>query len=255
MTHVTLLTDFGTRDGYVAAMKAVLADLAPDVFVADAAHDLPQGDVYGGAIALLRYWRVYPAGSVHVVVVDPGVGTRRRALAVEADGRFLVGPDNGVLSWALADAGARRAVEIREPVAGAPGDSATFHGRDVFAPAAAHLALGRPLEGLGPPADDLVRLPRPSHEPAAGVVRGVVIAVDRFGNLITNIPAASLPPRVHVHVAEKDVGPLRRVYGDVEPGAVLALIGSLASLEVSVRDGSAAEMLGVQRGAAVEARW
>jgi S-adenosyl-L-methionine hydrolase (adenosine-forming) len=255
VTHVTLLTDFGTRDGYVAAMKAVLANLAPDAHVSDAAHDLPQGDVQGGAMALLRYWRLYPPGSVHVVVVDPGVGTRRRAVAVEADGRFLVGPDNGVLSWALADAQRKRAVEIREPVAGAPDASATFHGRDVFAPAAAHLARGEALDGLGPAADDLVRLPRPSHEPAAGVVRGVVIAVDRFGNLITNIPAASLPPRVSVHVEGRNVGPLRRTYGDVEPGGVLALIGSLASVEVSVRDGNAAQVLAVERGARVEVRW
>jgi S-adenosyl-L-methionine hydrolase (adenosine-forming) len=255
VTHVTLLTDFGTRDGYVAAMKAVLANLAPDAFVADAAHDLPQGDVHGGAIALLRYWRLYPPGSVHVVVVDPGVGTRRRAVAAEVDGRFLVGPDNGVLSWALADARRRETVEIRLPVAGAPGSSATFHGRDVFAPAAAHLARGDALHGLGPAAEDLVRLPRPAHEPAAGVVRGVVIAVDRFGNLITNIPAASLPPRASVHVEGRDVGPLNRTYGDVEPGGVVALIGSLASVEVSVRDGSAAQALGVERGAVVEVRW
>jgi S-adenosylmethionine hydrolase len=255
VTHVTLLTDFGTRDGYVAAMKAVLAALAPDALVADAAHDLPQGDVHGGAIALLRYWRLYPPGSVHVVVVDPGVGTRRRAVAVHADKRFLVGPDNGVLSWALADAQRGKAVEIRQPVAGAPDASATFHGRDVFAPAAAHLARGEALDELGPTADDLVRLPRPAHEPSAGVVRGVVLAVDRFGNLITNIPAASLPPRVSVRVGNKDVGPLHRTYGDVEPGGVLALIGSLASVEVSVRDGSAAQMLGVERGARVEARW
>lgn len=255
MTHVTLLTDFGTRDGYVAAMKAVLASLAPEAQVSDAAHDLAQGDVHGGAIALLRYWRLYPPGSVHVVVVDPGVGTRRRAVAVHADGRFLVGPDNGVLSWALADAQRRRAVEIRQPVAGAPDASATFHGRDVFAPAAAHLARGEAVDSLGPPADDLVRLPRPVHEPAAGMVRGVVLAVDRFGNLITNIPAASLPPRVNVLVEDRDVGPLRRTYGDVEAGDVLALIGSLDTLEVSVRDGSAAQALGVERGAAVEARW
>jgi S-adenosylmethionine hydrolase len=142
VTHVTLLTDFGTRDGYVAAMKAVLASLAPDAQVADAAHDLAQGDVHGGAVALLRYWRLYPPGSVHVVVVDPGVGTRRRAVAVRADGRFLVGPDNGVLSWALGEARRKRAVEIHQPVVGAPDASATFHGRDVFAPAAAYLARG-----------------------------------------------------------------------------------------------------------------
>ncbi|HKJ93558.1 MAG TPA: SAM-dependent chlorinase/fluorinase, partial [Longimicrobiales bacterium] len=194
-------------------------------------------------------------GSVHVVVVDPGVGTRRRTVAVRADDRFLVGPDNGVLSWALADARQRRAVEIREPVAGAPAESATFHGRDVFAPAGAHLARGEPLETLGPPADDLVELPRPAHRAAAGVVRGVVLAVDRFGNLITNIPAAALPPGAAVRVEGTNVGPLRRTYGDVDAGSLVALIGSLASLEVSVRDGSAADALGVTRGAAIEVTW
>ncbi len=255
MTRVTLLTDFGTADGYVGAVKGVLAAGAPGVVVDDVAHDVPRGDITAGAVALLRYWDLYPGGTVHLVVVDPGVGTDRRAVAVRAGGRYLVGPDNGVLSWALAATGRSRAVEIRQPVAGTPSASATFHGRDIFAPAAAHLAGGGALEELGPPADHLVRLPMPEAETGAGVVRGEVLAVDRFGNLVTNIRRAALPPEVTVQVAGRDVGRLRRTYGDVEEGEVLALIGSLDRLEVSVRDGSAADVLGVGRGAVVVARW
>lgn len=255
MPPITLLTDFGTADGYVAAMKGVLATLAPDVPVDDAAHDLHHGDIHAGAIALLRYWAMYPPGSVHVVVVDPGVGTERRALAAQVAGRYLVGPDNGVLTWALEESGHARVVEIQGPVPGAPAASATFHGRDVFAPAAAYLAAGGDLEELGPGAEDLLRLPMPRPDAGDGVVRGVVLAVDRFGNLVTNIPRAALPPEVEVFVAGSSVGGLRRTYGEVGSGEVLALVGSLDRLEVSVRNGSAAEALGVSREAEVEARW
>lgn len=252
---ITLLTDFGTADGYVAAMKGVLATLAPGVPVHDATHDLAPGDIHAGAVALMRYFSLYPPGTVHVVVVDPGVGTERRAVAVHAGGRYLVGPDNGVLSWALAEAGRGRAVEIRQPVPGAPAASATFHGRDVFAPAAAHLAGGGDLEALGPKADELTRLPLPRHQTGEGVVRGVVLAVDHFGNLITNIPRAALPPDVRVRIDGRDVGPVRRTYGDVEPGEPVVVIGSLDRLEVSVRDGSAAALLEVGRDAIVEVDW
>src|SRR5687767_12950124 len=150
--RITLLTDFGTRDGFVGAVKGVLATLAPGVIVDDIAHDLPAGDVEAAARALARYWRRYPEGTVHLVVVDPGVGTGRAALACSAQGRLLVGPDNGALSPALSAAwGApaeRRCVRIDASVpAGAV--SPTFHGRDVFAPAAAALATGRVLDALG----------------------------------------------------------------------------------------------------------
>src|SRR3954471_5889871 len=143
---VTLLTDFGTADGYVGEMKGVFASLAPHVPVVDIAHDVAPHDVEGARLALARYWRRFPEGAVHLVVVDPGVGGARRAVAMESEGRFLVGPDNGVLSPALLHAGAR-CVSLGIPA----GASATFHGRDVFAPAAAQLALGATLDSLGSP--------------------------------------------------------------------------------------------------------
>ncbi|HEX7049488.1 MAG TPA: SAM-dependent chlorinase/fluorinase [Longimicrobiales bacterium] len=250
MTRITLLTDFGTADGYVAAMKGVIAAIAPDVAIDDAAHDVPPGDVAAAALALARYWRLYPPGTVHLVVVDPGVGTARRALAARADGRFFVAPDNGVLTDVLAAEGGV-VVAIENPDLRRPTVSATFHGRDVFAPAAAHLARGVALDEFGPPVEDPVRLERTRPERTREGVRGAVIHVDRFGNLITDIPGEWVRGAAAVEVAGRSVGAPRRTYGDVAPGAALALVGSTGALEISVRDGSAAAAFGVGRGAEV----
>lgn len=251
MPVITLLTDFGTADGYVAELKGVLLSEAPGVTVVDATHDLPAQDVEAGRLALARYWRRFPRGTVHLAVVDPGVGSTRAALAVESDGRFLVGPDNGVLSPALLVAGARA---VRLTVG--PRASATFHGRDVFAPAAARLALGAALDTLGEPiAAPVVRRTPEARRLADGSVEGCVIAVDRFGNAVTNLLAgpASTRPGATLEVAGRVV-PVRRVYADAEPGEPVALAGSNGLLEVAVRDGSAARGLGVARGARVVLR-
>lgn len=248
---VTLLTDFGTADGYVAEMKGVLLSEAPGVTLVDVSHELAPQDVEAGRLAVARYWRRFPPGTVHVAVVDPGVGTDRLALAVESDGRFLVGPDNGVLSPALLVPGAR-AVRLTPGPAAAP----TFHGRDVFAPAAARLAAGAALDLLGEPADDCVlrRTPEPRRL-ADGSVEGTVIAIDRFGNAVTNLLAG---PAVTQRGGTLGVGawavPIGRVYGDVEPQELVALVSSNGLLEIAVRDGSAAERLGLTRGARVVLR-
>ena len=243
MRIVTLLTDFGTADGYVAEMKGVLLSHAPHVQVVDAAHDLAPHDVELARLALARYWRRYPAGSVHLAIVDPGVGSARRAIAVASDGRFLVGPDNGVLSPALLLPGAE-VVELAVPAAAAP----TFHGRDVFAPAAARLACGDALQGLGRVCDDpVVRRTPEAHRTEDGAVQGEVIAVDRFGNLITNV-IARRGGRVELGGVTVE---LRRTYADVGPGGLVALTGSSGLVEVAVRDGSAAVRLGVGRGSTV----
>ncbi|HEU4631725.1 MAG TPA: SAM-dependent chlorinase/fluorinase [Gemmatimonadaceae bacterium] len=240
---VTLLTDFGTADGYVAEMKGVLLTLAPQVRLVDASHELPPQDVEYARLALARYWRRFPVGTIHVVVVDPGVGSARRAIAVASDGRLLVGPDNGVLSPALLLPGAR-AVTLPTPA----GASATFHGRDLFAPAAARLAAGATLEALGDPCDDpIVRRTPEAHRLDDGAVLGEVIAVDRFGNLITNLLTTRGGT---VEIAGERLA-VRRTYADVAPGALLALVGSSGLLEVALREGSAARRLGVGRGAAV----
>lgn len=250
MTRVTLLTDFGTADGYAAAMAGVVASAAPDAVVEHASHDVDHGDVFAAALALSRYSALYPVGSVHVVVVDPGVGTERRALAAEVDGRRYVAPDNGVLSLVLEGAERVRIVEIMDPVI-VENASATFHGRDIFAPAAAHLARGDVLEDLGPPVHDPRLVPTPQPARTDSGVRGEVLVADRFGNLITNIPEDWIPEAARVEVEHASVGTVRRTYGDVDPGDLLALVGSAGLLEVSVRDGSAADRLGVGRGAEV----
>lgn len=239
---VTLLTDFGTADGYVAALKGVVATGAPRARVDDAGHDLPRGNVAHAAWALRRFWDRYPPGTVHVVVVDPGVGTSRRAVAVAAGGRFGVGPDNGVFTHVLTKAGSWKAVELEI----SPEASSTFHGRDVFAPAGARLAAGESLESLGRAVDDLMLLP----EPTAAVGRGSVQTVDRFGNLVTDIPADALGTGTEVEIGGRRI-PAARTYGDVTPGRLVALRGSDGTVEVAVRDGSAASALGVGVGASV----
>jgi S-adenosylmethionine hydrolase len=237
---VTLLTDFGTADGYVGEMKGVLASYAPECAVVDIAHDLVPHDVDAGRLALARYWHRFPVGTVHVAIVDPGVGGSRAALAVESEGRHLVGPDNGILSPALLFPGAR-CVSLPVPASAAP----TFHGRDVFAPAAAQLVRQVPLDTLGTPFADpvVLRTPEASRR-ADGGTSGIVIAIDRFGNVVTNLIARAggtveLDSRTIV---------IRRTYDDVAIGEIVALVGSSGLLEISVREGSAARALGVKRG-------
>jgi S-adenosylmethionine hydrolase len=240
---ITLLTDFGTADGYVGEMKGVLASGAAGAALVDIAHDLAPQDVDGARLALARYWRKFPLGTVHLLVIDPGVGGERAALAVESEGRFLVGPDNGALSPALLHAG-MRCVSLPIPAWAAP----TFHGRDVFAPAAAALAQGIALDALGgQAADPVIRRTPEATRRDDGSVAGVVIAIDRFGNAVTNLMARRGGV---LAVAGRRIA-LARTYGDAEPGAPLALVGSSGLVEIAVRDGSAAAELGLARGSAV----
>ncbi len=240
---ITLLTDFGTADGYVGEMKGVLASGAAGATLVDVAHDLAPHDVDGARLALARYWQRFPAGTVHVVVVDPGVGGERAALAVESEGRFLEGPDNGELSPALLHGG-RRCVALPIPAGAAP----TFHGRDVFAPAAAALAGGIALDALGAAFDGpVVRRTPEAVRRADGAIAGVVITIDRFGNAVTNLMARRGGV---VEVGGRRLA-LQRAYGDVERGAPVALTGSSGLVEIALRDGSAALQLGLTRGSPV----
>jgi S-adenosylmethionine hydrolase len=244
---ITLLTDFGTTDGYVAEMKGILLSLAPGATIVDVSHDVAPFDVEAGRMVVARYWRRFPPGTVHLAVVDPGVGSSRAAIAVRSDDRFLVGPDNGVLSPALLLADVQ-VVELPVPQRA----SATFHGRDVFAPAAARLAAGESLDSLGPSVSvDPVRLRTPEAvRQSDGSIAGMVISVDRFGNAVTNLVAFG---GGEVLVAGASL-PLRRHYADVDPGAPVALTGSAGLIEIAVRDGSAAERLRLVRGARVVLR-
>jgi S-adenosylmethionine hydrolase len=251
LRRITLLTDFGTADGYAAAMRGVIAGIAPHVIVDDASHEIPPGDVHAAAFALARYAPHYPPGTVHVVVVDPGVGTARRPLAARIGARHYVAPDNGVLTRVLTGAPDVHIVELTERAYLRAGRSATFHGRDVFAPAAAHLAEGTAIDELGPPVNDpvLLTLPVPRRSPSG--VQGEVVCVDRFGNLITNIPRDWLPARPAVQLGDRSIGGVRDVYAAVSPGEAVALVGSDDYLEIGVRDGHAARLLGAAHGTSV----
>ena len=243
MPIITLLTDFGTADGYVAEMKGVLLTELPTATVVDIAHDIPAHDVDAGRIAIARYWRRFPRGTVHLAVVDPGVGSARAAIAVESEGRILVGPDNGLLSPALLIPAAR-AVRLDVPVQAA----ATFHGRDVFAPAAARLAMGTPLDALGAPHPTPVirRTPEPQRGPMGELV-GQVLTIDRFGNAVTNLVGM----RGASVVAEGRELPLKRTYADLDPGQAGAVVGSSGLIEIVVREGRASDVLSLARGSRV----
>jgi S-adenosylmethionine hydrolase len=253
MTRITLLTDFGTEDGFVGAIKGVLATLAPEALVEDISHRIPRGGVRKAALALERYWRRYPPGTVHLVVVDPGVGTERRGLSLRVDRRFFVGPDNGVFSRVLEGAAEREVVELAASELLPDASSDTFHGRDWFAPASALLATGTPLEALGNPIRDPVLLPSIPPTREGNLWIGQVVDVDRFGNLATNLPAEIARSSGEVGIGEVWVG-FRKTYGVAAPGALLALVNSDGRVEVAVRDGSAAARLGVGVGDEVRVR-
>ena len=240
---ITLLTDFGTADGYVGEMKGVLVTGAPDATIVDITHEIPAQDIEAARLTLARVWRRFPPGTVHLVVVDPGVGTDRAALAVASDDRFLVGPDNGVLSPALLLSGAR-VVALDTP----SNASSTFHGRDVFAPAAARLASGAAIETLGSPMTQprIRRTPEPRRT-GDGALLGEVISIDRFGNAITNLVGLRTGT---VEAAGLSL-PLRRTYGEAPVGAPIAIVGSSGLIELAVRDGNAARTLRLTRGTAV----
>ena len=246
MTIVTLLTDFGTADSYVAEMKAVLLSRVPAATIVDISHDVPPGNVRSAQYLLSRAWHRFPAGTIHLAVVDPAVGTERRAIAAEAANHRFVAPDNGVLSFLPPDA---RFVALPVPRDAAP----TFHGRDVFAPAVAALASGNRLDQLGEAIKQPQRSPLPTARSQGDGVIGEVLYVDRFGTLVSNIPPDLVEPGVRIRVAGTDVGPLRRTFGDAARGALVAFTGSGGTVEIAVRDGSAARLLGVGVGAEVRA--
>jgi S-adenosylmethionine hydrolase len=251
---VTLTTDFGTADGYVGAMKGVLARLAPAAVVVDLAHDVPRHDVAHAAWVIATCAWEFPIGTIHVVVVDPGVGGARLELVVEVRGHRFVGPDNGVFAYvagAGASAGADAEVHaITSTAFRLPDVSPTFHGRDVFAPAAAALANGLPASAAGPATCAAGSLPWAPH--AIGP-RGVVVHVDTYGNLITNLRPAPGATSVVLAINGRLVA-VRRTYDDVPEGALVAHVGSAGTYEVAVRAGSAATLLEAGRGSVVEAK-
>lgn len=255
---VALLTDFGVRDHYAGTMKGVVLSICPDATLVDVSHDVPPHDVLTAALELAASYRFFPAGTVFLVVVDPGVGSSRRPIAAEAGDYRFVAPDNGVLSAVFKETAPRRVVELTERRFARPTVSRTFEGRDRFAPAAAWLAKGTELKALGRTASDYVRLEIPDPTVSENGVRGEVLRVDRFGNLITNIDRRSferlgraVDASLEIRAGEHRVGRLVSTYSEIAPGEVCSLFGSTDHLEIAANSASAAETLGLDRGAAV----
>jgi S-adenosylmethionine hydrolase len=254
---IALLSDFGSRDHYVGTMKGVMLGICPDATLVDITHDIAPHDVLAGALELAAAYRYFPSGTIFLAVVDPGVGSSRRGIAADAgDYRFVL-PDNGLLTAVAAEAPMRKIVELTERRYARPTVSRTFEGRDRFAPAAAWLAKGIQLQALGRGAADYYRLEIPRAAVEDDAIRGAVMRIDRFGNLVTNIDRKAFEKfsrggSVQVTAGGAVVGRLVATYADIQAGEVCALFGSTDHLELAANSGSAADALGLVRGAAVE---
>lgn len=253
---ITLMSDFGSADAYVTAMHGVILFFAPYAVIVDACHDIAAGDIRAASWVLGQYWRLFPPQTVHLAVVDPGVGTDRHALAVEADGHVFLVPDNGVLTWVLREAQEVKLARLK-PDAHRPGElSATFHGRDIFAYVAGLLAGGHgQLSDFSEPVRGLVTGDWGIVRKELDRIVGEIVHVDRFGNLITNITQKQVQETGWASYAVQ-AGPLTniplyRTYGDVAQGEMLALYGSSGTLEIAVSRGSAAQSSVLKRGTAV----
>jgi len=262
---ITLTTDFGLADGFVGTMKGVILSINPNATIVDITHDIAPQNVEQGGFLFANAVKYFPADTIHVVVVDPGVGSARRAIVLKAGETVFVAPDNGVLSLAIDNRRLEmgdsishlqspvQAVHLTKPSYWLPRVSNTFHGRDIFAPVAAHLSLGVPLQALGDPIEDWVRLSSCAAAFRAGnEIVGRVVHIDRFGNAITNVSAEMLVAmdrtRINVRIAGRQVHGIKGTYADAAIGQMIALIGSARQLEVALRDGNAAAALGSRIG-------
>lgn len=244
---VTLLTDFGIRDHYVAAVKGVLLNINPALYLVDITHEISPQNIREGAFVLASVFKYFPEHTIHLAVVDPGVGGKRQGLAAATEHHLFVGPDNGLFDWVFALEPPRQVFALENPAYQLPWPSGTFHGRDIFAPAAGHLSMGLPLEKLGPPIPYRMRLPGRLTFQEQDELRGEIIYIDRFGNLISNI---EVPPsegrrqlgdlQIYLGTEQLLVGP--STYEEAPPLRPFALIGSSSLIEVSVRNGSAHEI-------------
>ncbi|MHC5037963.1 MAG: SAM hydrolase/SAM-dependent halogenase family protein [Planctomycetota bacterium] len=250
-----MITDFGLDDPFVGIMKGVLLGRAPDLTLVDLSHGIPPGDIRGAALALRAAIPFFPGGTVHLVVVDPGVGGPRRIVAAEAKGSRFLAPDSGIIPAALdpffEEEGTpdRDFRSVEAPDLYLPKVSSTFHGRDIFAPVAAALATGRALSTLGPPLLDPVRFAFPRPQSTSAGIRGEVIHVDRFGNLITNLREGDLHGGDGcIRILGREVPGPYATYADVPPETLLSLLGSSGFLEIAVRNGNAAQTLSATKG-------
>ena len=256
---IALLSDFGTRDHYAGTMKAVVLGICPDATLVDVGHEIPAHDVLAGALELTACYRYFPAGTVFLVVVDPGVGSARRGIAAEASDYRFVAPDNGVLTGVFRETPPKRVVELTERKYARPTVSRTFEGRDRFAPAAGWLAKGVSLTSFGRSITDYVMLEIPAATVSDSSIAGEVVRVDRYGNLITNIDRRTFEhvaenAAIEVRINDRDVPRVVATYAEVAAGELCALFGSTNHLEIAVNAGSAAETLLMDRGARVTVR-
>jgi S-adenosylmethionine hydrolase len=257
MRLISLTTDFGLADPFVGTMKGVIAGICPEARVIDVTHGVEAFNILDGAIKLWQAARYFPSGTIHVAVVDPGVGSTRRALLARIGKQWFIAPDNGLLSWVLEDSGSdTEAWLLQNPEYFLAGPSHTFHGRDIFAPVAAHLAAGVAPENFGPrlTASDapLVRLASlPLDAAPEGETEGQIVLVDRFGNLLTNLRGSSLPEHFELEVGGRLIRDYLTNYAAGQPGIPFAIVGSSGLLEIAVTQGSAADVLGLRTGARV----
>lgn len=257
---ITLTTDFGIRDPYVGIMKGVILGINPDVQIVDLTHAIPPQDIHEAAFTIHAAHRYFPNGTIHTIVVDPGVGTDRQEIVCEIDGTFFVCPDNGVLTYLLQNVSnkperAINAVAIQNPDYFLPEVSNTFHGRDIFAPVAAHLSLGVPLTNIGPPMQDLVEFPILTPQVSGSTITGHIVKIDRFGNGITNISESALADDAasyEISVGNIRLKQINRAYAETDIGEPLAIIGSYGLLEIAINGGNAEISLGLKWGDIVE---
>jgi hypothetical protein len=258
LSLITLTTDFGLADSYAAIMKGVILGIAPFARIVDVTHQIEPQAVRQAALALQAAVPYFPPHTIHVAVVDPGVGSTRRPIAVRTPQGIFVGPDNGLFSTFLTDhpAGSIAVLQLDRPAYWLPTVSRTFHGRDIFAPVAAHLATGVSFEALGTAVDDPILLPASQRNRLPdGTLAGQIVAVDRFGNLISDLPEAWLAGRRWmVSCAGVDIAGPSETYASVAPGELVALISSLSTLEIALREGSAAARLRAAVGEPIQAR-
>jgi len=243
---VALLTDYGLQDAYAGTMKGAILSVNPSARIVDLTHDIPPQDVREGSRVLAAALPYFPAGTVFVAVVDPGVGTDRAIVGVDIGRHVFLAPDNGFLGFLQDDV--RRIIRIAESRYFLKPLSRTFHGRDIFAPVAGHLSRGADLGRFGPSVKTMKSLSHAKPRVLRNVVEGEVVSIDRFGNLITNIPGTLVPGKVRITVGRRTLTGLSRSYAEAPEGRLLALVGSTGHLEISVNRGSAHKTAGVRRG-------
>jgi S-adenosyl-L-methionine hydrolase (adenosine-forming) len=248
---ITLTTDFGQRDSFVGAMKGVVLGIAPEAQIVDLAHEIRPGDIRAGAFALMTAAPFFPSGTIHLVVVDPGVGSDRKAIAIRCALATYLGPDNGVLSWAVKDEESLEVRGVENPQVRLPRLSATFHGRDLFAPAAAWLARGRPFSEIGPELNHFHRLDWPRATPVGQAWQTEIIHVDIYGNAITALSSEQVADKQNVILPGERKVAIKPFYSAVSQGSPLAVVGSSGLLEIAINGGDAAKTLGLSAGTQV----